>query len=52
MKKIGIVLAVVFAAGFVFAQAEQVKKRAKDLKRDVETKQTNGVPATNAPAKR
>ena len=54
MKKIGIALAVVFAASsvLVFAQAEQVKKRAKDLKRDVETKQTNGVPATNAPARK
>jgi len=37
----------------VFGQAEQVKKKAKDLKRDIETQQTNQIKgATNAPARR
>ena len=37
----------------VFAQAELVKKKAKDLKRDVETQQTNQIKgATNTPAKK
>lgn len=37
----------------VFGQAEQVKKKAKDLKRDVETQQTNQIRgATNAPVRR
>jgi hypothetical protein len=38
----------------VFAQAEGlVKKKAKDLKRDIETQQTNQIKgATNAPVRR
>ena len=37
----------------LFAQADLVKKKAKDLKRDVETQQTNQIRgATNAPAKK
>ena len=37
----------------VFGQAEQVKKKAKDLKRDIETQQTNQIKgATNAPVRR
>jgi hypothetical protein len=37
----------------VLAQADLVKKKAKDLKRDVETQQTNQIRgATNAPAKK
>lgn len=36
-----------------FGQADQVKKKAKDLKRDIETQQTNQIKgATNAPARR
>jgi hypothetical protein len=41
------------SATLVLAQAEQVKGKAKDLKRDIESKQTNTVrSATNAPAKK
>ena len=41
------------SAMLVLAQAERIKGKAKDLKRDVETRQTNGVRvATNAPAKK
>ena len=37
----------------VLGQAELVKKRAKDLKRDVETQQTNQIRgATNAPIRK
>jgi hypothetical protein len=37
----------------VFGQAEQVKKKAKDLKRSIETQQTNQIKgATNAPVRR
>ena len=37
----------------VFGQAELVKKKAKDLKRDVETQQTNQIKgATNAPIRK
>jgi hypothetical protein len=37
----------------LFAQAERVKGKAKDLKRDIEAKQTNRVStATNAPSKK
>jgi hypothetical protein len=37
----------------LLAQAEQVKGKAKDLKKKIETQQTNQVgKATNAPAKR
>jgi hypothetical protein len=52
MKKISIVLSVLFAASalMVFGQAEGVKKRAKDVKKNVETGQTNSVPKTNPPA--
>jgi hypothetical protein len=52
MKKIGIVLSVLFTASalMVFGQAEGVKKRAKDVKKNVETGQTNSVPKTNPPA--
>jgi hypothetical protein len=41
------------SVSLVFGQAEQVKKKAKDLKRDIETQQTNQIKgATNAPARR
>ncbi|HWN95059.1 MAG TPA: hypothetical protein VNT99_08505 [Methylomirabilota bacterium] len=44
---------VCISAVCVFAQADLVKKKAKDLKRDVETQQTNQIRgATNAPAKK
>jgi hypothetical protein len=37
----------------LFAQSDLAKKKAKDLKRDVETQQTNQIKgATNAPAKK
>jgi hypothetical protein len=53
MKKLSIVLAASFIAStlLVCGQAEQVKKRAKDLKRNVESGQTNAVTKTNTPAK-
>ena len=41
------------SATLVLAQAEQVKGKAKDLKREVESKQTNTIrSATNTPAKK
>ncbi len=41
------------SATLVLAQAERIKGKAKDLKRDVEAGQTNGVRvATNAPARK
>jgi hypothetical protein len=48
------VAAVSFVASFAcaFAQAEKIKGKAKDLKKQVESGQTNKAPATtNAPAK-
>jgi hypothetical protein len=37
----------------LLAQSELVKKKAKDLKRDVETQQTNQIKgATNAPIRK
>lgn len=38
-----------FAIFGVLAQSEQVKKKAKDLKRDVEQKQTNQVDKATPP---
>ena len=38
-------------AGFLFAQAEQVKGKAKDLKKKVEGQQTNQVDKANPPKK-
>jgi len=51
MKNVILAMSFVLAASslLVFGQAEQVKKRAKDLKRNVESGQTNSVPRTNAP---
>jgi len=47
------VLLVSVSALCVFGQAELVKKKAKDLKRDVETQQTNQIKgATNAPIRK
>ena len=45
--------ALVFAsAAYLVAQSEQVKGKAKDLKRKIEAQQTNSVGgATNSPAK-
>jgi hypothetical protein len=44
---------VLVSALAVLAQAERIKGKAKDLKRDIESKQTNKVNvATNAPAKK
>ncbi len=49
-----LVLAVMVVAGSCLVstaqQAEQIKKKARDLKRNVEA--TNSVAKTNAPAKR
>lgn len=43
---------VVTSTVYLIAQSEQVKGRAKDLKRKIEAQQTNSVGgATNAPAK-
>jgi hypothetical protein len=39
-------------ATFVFAQAEQVKGKAKDLKKKIESQQTNQVDKTNPPPKK
>ena len=53
--KLRIVSAAVVVASAVclFAQAEKVKGKAKDLKKQFESQQTNQVgKATNAPAKR
>jgi hypothetical protein len=50
-----IILALVALASVVsvLAQSELVKKKAKDLKRDVETQQTNQIKgATNAPVRK
>lgn len=52
LKVVLIVVACVTSLSFAFAQAEQVKKRAKDLKKNVEAGQTNGAARTNAPAKK
>lgn len=52
--KLRIVFATVILASAVclFAQAEKVKGKAKDLKKQIESQQTNQVgKATNAPAK-
>jgi hypothetical protein len=38
-------------AGSLFAQAEQVKGKAKDLKKKVEGQQTNQVDKANPPKK-
>jgi hypothetical protein len=54
LRNVLVVLLSVGAALSLFAQAEQgVKNRAKGLKRDIESKQTNQVHgATNTPARR
>jgi hypothetical protein len=46
-------LLILLTAGFVFAQAEKVKGKARDLKKDIEQKQTNKVdkPTTPPPKK-
>lgn len=51
--KTRIISALVLASAFcLFAQADQVKSRAKDLKKKIEAQQTNQVgTVTNAPAK-
>ncbi len=52
LKVVLIVVACVTSFVCAFGQAEQVKKRAKDLKKNVEAGQTNGAANTNAPAKK
>ena len=50
MKTLIVALLVCIPVAGLFAQADLVKKKAKDLKRDVETQQTNQIKgATNAP---
>ena len=44
-------LLVLASAVFLFAQAEQVKGKAKDLKKKVEGQQTNKVNKPNPPQK-
>jgi cell division protein FtsB len=47
---VGLALAAIFGASSLLVtaqQAEQIKKKARDLKRDVES--TNSVAKTNAP---
>jgi hypothetical protein len=44
-------LVILVSAGFLFAQAEQVKGKAKDLKKKVEGQQTNQVDKANPPKK-
>lgn len=52
-KTMAVALLGCFSAVYLFGQAELVKKKAKDLKRDLETQQTNQIRgATNAPARR
>jgi hypothetical protein len=45
------VFVVLASAAFLFAQAEQVKGKAKDLKKKVEGQQTNQVQQPNPPKK-
>jgi hypothetical protein len=44
-------LVILASAAFLFAQAEQVKGKAKDLKKKVEGQQTNQVDKANPPKK-
>jgi hypothetical protein len=44
-------LTLLATVGFLFAQAEQVKGKAKDLKKKVEGQQTNQVDRANPPKK-
>jgi hypothetical protein len=51
-RRIILAALVLTSAVCLFAQAEKVKAKAKDLKKQVEGQQTNQVgKATNAPAK-
>lgn len=49
--KIVSVLLMLASAVFLFAQAEQVKGKAKDLKKKVEGQQTNKMDKANPPKK-
>jgi hypothetical protein len=49
--KIVSTLLVLASATFLFAQAEQIKGKAKDLKKKVEGQQTNTVDKANPPKK-
>jgi hypothetical protein len=53
MKTLSIVVGLVLAvsASIGFAQAEKVKGKAKELKRNIEAGQTNAPGKTNAPVK-
>jgi cell division protein FtsL len=44
-------LVILVSTAFLFAQAEQVKGKAKDLKKKVEGQQTNQVDKANPPKK-
>jgi hypothetical protein len=52
LNRFSVVVALVgVSSTLVLAQAERIKGKAKDLKRDIESKQTNTInKATNAPA--
>jgi hypothetical protein len=49
-KTLLIVVACITSFACAFGQAEKIKGKAKDLKKNVE--QTNGAAKTNAPAKK
>jgi len=44
-----VMLALVVSVALVFGQADQVKTRAKDLKKKIETQQTNQVEKPTPP---
>jgi hypothetical protein len=52
LKVVLIVVACVTSFACAFAQAEKIKGKAKDLKKNIEAGQTNGAGKTNAPAKK
>ena len=52
LKAALIVVACVTSFACAFAQAEKIKGKAKDLKKNIEAGQTNNAGKTNAPAKK
>ena len=52
LKVVLIVVACVTSFACAFAQAEKIKGKAKDLKKNIEAGQTNNGAKTNAPAKK
>jgi hypothetical protein len=50
---VAVITLIAVSSTLVLAQAERIKGKAKDLKRDIESKQTNRVSvATNAPVRK